>query len=114
MMEKEIQHFDIIVIGSGVAGLSNAIYVQELAIQLNISISILVIAKGNLDRTNTNWAQGGIAAVMHTMDSFEAHIQDTLGAGANTNDLAIVEKVVRNGPDLMQDLLRWGMDLLLS
>ncbi len=103
--------YHVVIIGSGVAGLSTAIYLAEAALLKNQSISILLVSKASRSETNTSWAQGGIAAVASSEDSFEAHIIDTIDAGAGKNDPYIVRKVVESAPDAMQDLIRWGIDL---
>lgn len=103
--------YDVVILGTGVGGLSTAIYLAENAVQQNTSISILVVAKGPVSATNTSWAQGGIAAVGAKEDCFDAHIQDTVDAGAKQNELSIVKKVVTAAPAAMQDLIRWGMVL---
>ena len=103
-----IKHYDIVIVGTGIAGLSTLLYLTETDDFKKGLISIAIIAKGSLDCTNTNWAQGGIAAVKAIGDSFDSHIQDTLVAGAFTNNEAIVSKVVRAAPELMKDLIRWG------
>ena len=109
-MEKHIEYDDVIIVGTGVAGLSAAIYIAEKAAVENKSISIKVVAKGSIDTTNTNWAQGGIASVKLPIDSYEAHIQDTMDAGGGVNDLYIVEKVVKAAPDTIEDLIQWGIN----
>jgi len=69
------QQFDVLVIGSGAAGLS-------LALQLDAGLSVCVIAKTTLEESSTLYAQGGISAVLEAGDSFESHIEDTLKAGS--------------------------------
>ena len=103
-----IKQYDIVIVGSGIGGLSTLLYLTETDDFKNGLISIAIIAKGALDCTNTSWAQGGIAAVEAIGDNFESHINDTLIAGANTNNKEIVNKVVRAAPELMKDLIRWG------
>jgi len=103
--------YDVVIVGTGVAGLATAIYLAETASLSNQTISILLVSKAAASDTNTSWAQGGIAAVASDEDSFEAHILDTLDAGAGKNDLHIVRKVIEAAPDAMQDLIRWGIDL---
>lgn len=103
--------YHVVIIGSGVAGLSTAIYLAEAALLKNQSISILLVSKASMSETNTSWAQGGIAAVGSNIDSFEHHIADTIDAGAGKNDPYIVRKVVESAPDAMQELIRWGIDL---
>lgn len=108
-MEKHIEYDDVIIVGTGVAGLSAAIYIAEKAALEHKNISIKVVAKGSIETTNTNWAQGGIASVKLPIDSYEAHIQDTMDAGGGVNDLFIVEKVVKAAPDAIEDLIHWGI-----
>ena len=106
-------HFDTVVIGSGVAGLSFLHYYAGAQFQRTNKKSVALFCKSSFANTNTNWAQGGIAAVapqpnIHH-DSTESHIQDTLIAGAYVNNKEIVKKVIEQGPQLMQDLISMGM-----
>lgn len=94
---------EILVIGTGLAGLAFALKVAD-----NYPV-VLLSKKSSLD-TNTRWAQGGIAAVQSTDDSFEKHIQDTLVAGAGLCKPDIVNTVVRTGPDRILDLQKWGVE----
>ncbi|MEY4458958.1 MAG: hypothetical protein RIT38_163 [Bacteroidota bacterium] len=109
-MGKDLKYYDAIIVGTGVAGLSSAIYIAEKARKEKKQFSILVLAKGQIETTNTNWAQGGIASVKLPHDSFEAHIQDTMDAGGGVNDLYIVEKVVKAAPGAIEDLIQWGIE----
>jgi L-aspartate oxidase len=102
--------YDIVIVGSGIGGLSTLLYLSETSIFKEGKLSICLLVKGALNETNTNWAQGGIAAVHTLGDNFEKHINDTLVAGAFTNDNEIVEKVIRAAPDLIEDLIKWGAD----
>lgn len=88
-------------LGSGVAGLRAAIGAAGAG-------EVIVCAKEELDTTNTSWAQGGIAAVMREDDSIEAHIADTMTAGAGMCDRDAVELVCRRGPDELNELISWG------
>ena len=63
-----------------------------------------------MDDTNTSYAQGGIAAVTYSPDSFEKHIADTIVAGDGHCDVAVVEKVIREAPQQIEELLGWGID----
>ena len=110
-MQSNSTSYDVVIIGTGVAGLATAIYLAEAAATNNQPISILLASKAGASDTNTSWAQGGIAAVASNDDSFEAHILDTIDAGAGQNDLNIVRKVIEAAPEAMQDLIRWGIDL---
>jgi L-aspartate oxidase len=110
-MQSNSTSYDVVIVGTGVAGLATAIYLAETVALSNQTISILLVSKAAASDTNTSWAQGGIAAVASDEDSFEAHIVDTLDAGAGKNDLYIVGKVIEAAPDAMQDLIRWGIDL---
>ena len=75
MSSAQTHSFDFIVLGSGVAGLTYALEVAHRG-------KVAIITKKNRADSNTNWAQGGIAAVTSREDSFEMHVQDTLEAGA--------------------------------
>jgi len=93
---------DVLVIGSGAAGLTAALNLAE-------RFRVTVLAKGGLDEGSTAWAQGGIAAVLEPGDTFEAHIEDTMVAGAGLNDRATVEMVVENAPAAIQRLVELGV-----
>ncbi|NND33753.1 MAG: L-aspartate oxidase [Saprospiraceae bacterium] len=100
-----MEETDILVIGAGVAGLSFAIKMAENRPDLKITI----ITKSRLGETNTKYAQGGVAAVWNLeVDSYEKHIADTLDAGDGLCDKSIVELVVREGPQRVEELIRWG------
>jgi L-aspartate oxidase len=93
---------DVLVIGSGAAGLTAALNLAE-------RFRVTVLAKGGLDEGSTAWAQGGIAAVLEPGDTFEAHIEDTMVAGAGLNDRATVEMVVENAPAAINRLVELGV-----
>ena len=97
---------DILILGSGVAGLSTAI---KLAKALP-NKKIIVATKNNKEESNTKYAQGGIAAVWDEKDSFESHIQDTLRAGDYLNDIEVVKMVVENAPIRLKELIEWGAE----
>ena len=99
-------HADILILGSGVAGLSTAI---KLAKQLPDK-RIIVATKDRKEESNTKYAQGGIAVVWDKLDSFESHIADTLRAGDNENDPEVVKMVVENAPERLRELISWGAD----
>ena len=92
---------DILIIGSGVAGLRAAIAASE-------SAEVLLVSKQQLSESNTFYAQGGIATVMKADDSFESHIADTLATGCGLSERAAVETVVREAPASIGELIRWG------
>ncbi len=94
------RYFDVVIIGSGAAGLS-------LALQLPRSMQVAVLSKGPLTEGSTYYAQGGISAVLDSADSFEAHTEDTLNAGAGLCDPDIVRFTVEHGPEA----IRWLIDL---
>lgn len=96
---------DVLVIGTGVAGLRAAIAAGESG----ADVIVLSKAEAPGEDSNTAWAQGGIAAVVDPADSIESHVRDTLVAGAGLCDEPAVERVVRGGPKAMADLLGWGM-----
>lgn len=93
---------DVIVIGSGLAGLVAALKISEFA-------KVTLLNKTKLNITNSALAQGGIAAVMAEGDDFEKHINDTLQAGAGLCDEKIVRHVVEQAPERIQDLINWGV-----
>ncbi|HJR83147.1 MAG TPA: L-aspartate oxidase [Sphingomicrobium sp.] len=93
---------DVLVVGSGAAGLTAALNLAEHR-------KVAVIAKGALGEGATGWAQGGIAAVLEEGDSFEAHINDTMIAGAGLNDREVVEHVVEGAPAAIRRLIELGV-----
>lgn len=96
--------YDYLVIGSGIAGMSFALKVAETG-------RVALVCKTTLDEANTALAQGGIASVTNfEVDDFEKHINDTMIAGDYLSDPAAVDKVVRNAPAQIEELLRWGVD----
>ena len=82
---------DYLVIGSGIAGLSFALHAAEHG-------RVIVVTKRTVEESNTNYAQGGIAAVLDPADSFAAHVADTLTVGEGLCHKDIVEMTVQNGP----------------
>ena len=96
---------DFLVIGSGIAGLTYALKVAQHCPDKKVTI----ITKAAADETNTKYAQGGIAVVNDLEhDSFEKHIEDTLIAGDGLCNPAIVEMVVKEGPERVNEIIEWG------
>ena len=99
-----VKKFEFLIIGSGIAGMSFALKVAHKG-------QVALICKSGLDEANTFFAQGGIASVTDLpVDNFEKHIEDTLIAGDFLNDRRAVEKVVREAPAQIKELIRWGVD----
>ena len=94
--------FDVLIVGSGLAGLSAALHLAP-------THRVAVITKRQMQDGSSAWAQGGIAAVLANDDSFEAHIQDTLVAGAGLCDLATTRFVVENAPAAIAWLRELGV-----
>lgn len=96
---------DVLVIGSGVAGLTFAIKIA----QARPDVEVTVITKERNDVSNTAQAQGGIAVVLDKLrDSFELHVKDTIKAGHGLNDPEVVEMVVSQAPERLLELIDWG------
>jgi len=95
--------FDVLVIGSGLAGLH---YALRMADHCRVGL----ITKMNASNSATQWAQGGIAAVVDPLDSFDDHVRDTLQAGAGLCNEQVVRFVVERGPQAIDLLLRYGVD----
>jgi len=94
--------YDFLVIGTGIAGLSYALKVAEAG-------SVCIVSKSEAKETATRYAQGGIAAVMYTPDTYEKHIQDTKTAGDDLNDMNIVRITITESTDRIKDLIEWGV-----
>ena len=95
---------DVLVIGSGVAGLRAALAAADHA-------DVIVLAKDALEQTNTAWAQGGIAVVLDGDDSVDAHVRDTLTAGADLCDEPTVRRVLADAAERIRELLSMGIHL---
>ena len=101
---KHVAHetVDVLVIGTGVAGLTAAIAAARGG------AATLMVNKTQLDESNTTWAKGGIAAVMTADDSFDSHVQDTLGASDGLCDAGVVRAIVEAGPKAIEFLQSCG------
>jgi L-aspartate oxidase len=99
---SKAHRYDVLIIGSGAAGLS-------LALKLPPELQIAVLSKADLAAGSTAWAQGGMAAVLHDRDSVAAHEEDTLVAGAGLCHRPAVQFTVENGPEAVQWLVEQGV-----
>ncbi|GFR66756.1 L-aspartate oxidase [Elysia marginata] len=91
---------------SGIAGLTTAIKSGENSPEKKI----LIITKDDKIESNTKYAQGGLAAVIHKFDSFEKHIEDTLKSGCYLNKKDIVKAVIKDAPKCLKEIMEWGTD----
>ena len=99
-----VQRFVFLVIGYRIAGMSFALKVASKG-------KVALVCKTNLEEANTYFAQGGIASVTNLIvDNFDKHIEDTMIAGDWLSDRDAVEKVVRNAPQQIKELISWGVD----
>ena len=95
-------NFDVLILGSGLAG-------QSLALRLAAQRRVALVTKKMLEDSASGWAQGGIAAVLDAADSNEAHIQDTLTAGAGLCDVEVTRFVVEHGRSAIEWLINQGV-----
>lgn len=102
MIKQKNIHYDVLIIGTGAAGLTMAL---KVAGQKKVAL----ISKGDLSNGSTRWAQGGIAAVLAATDTTESHVEDTLIAGAGLCDPATVQYVVENGKNAIESLIGYGV-----
>jgi L-aspartate oxidase len=102
-MAVQERSWDVLIIGSGIAGLRSALALAE-------HHRVAVVTKKHLSESNTNYAQGGIASVLSDEDRFEYHVADTLTAGGGLCHEDVVRKVVQAGPTLIEDLVRQGIE----
>lgn len=97
-MRKKV---DFLIIGSGIAGLSFALKVADHG-------KVCIITKAAAEESSTKYAQGGIAAVMYTPDSYEKHIKDTLVAGDQLSNPEIVRITITESTERIKELIEWG------
>lgn len=98
---------DFLILGSGIAGLSFALKAADHG-------SVAIVTKRDVTESATNYAQGGIASVFSQEDTFEAHIEDTLVAGAGVCHEDVVRLVVEEGPKTINSLIDWGVKFTTS
>jgi L-aspartate oxidase len=101
------KHYDVLIIGSGLAGLG-------LALRLADTASVAVVSKGPLHEGSSYYAQGGVAAVLGNNDSIQSHKQDTLDAGAGLCDPGSVDYVISHGPENIEWLIDQGVGFSLD
>src|SRR5882724_7541221 len=101
-LSAQTKEFDYLILGSGIAGLSCALKIARHG-------RVAIITKKDRAESNTNYAQGGIAAVTSKEDSFEMHVRDTLTAGAGLCKESVVRTVVQEGPARIAELIELGM-----
>ncbi|MGK5743213.1 L-aspartate oxidase [Micromonospora sp. URMC 103] len=99
-----VETTDVIVVGSGVAGLTAALHLREAGLH------VTVVTKVDMDEGSTRWAQGGIAAVLDPADTSAAHARDTEIAGVGLCDPAAVRVLVEEGPTRLRELMRIGAE----
>ncbi|MEO0054494.1 MAG: hypothetical protein RLZZ50_441 [Verrucomicrobiota bacterium] len=97
------RRYDVLVIGSGIAGLSFALKVARQG------RSVAILTKKNKADSNTNWAQGGIAVVTAQTDDFAKHVTDTLVAGDGLCDRKVVKQIITDGPERVRELIDLGL-----
>jgi L-aspartate oxidase len=98
-----MKKFDFLVIGSGIAGLVYALEVSKLG-------KTAIVTKSKLNDCNTDYAQGGIAAVLDRHDSFEDHINDTFAAGSEIGKKKVIRTIVEEGPECIDYLIKLGTE----
>lgn len=100
---KKVSHrfADVLIIGGGLAGL-------RAALEIDSSLTVIVITKDAIRQSNSSYAQGGIAGVISPEDKIEFHIRDTMDAGGNLCDLDTVRAVISQGPDRIRELIEMG------
>ncbi len=102
-MESAPSRTDFLVIGAGVAGL-------RAAVELAGAGTVLVLAKREVTESNTQWAQGGIAAALSDEDEISLHLQDTLQAGDGLCNPEAAKVLVEDAPERIDELIQWGTE----
>lgn len=100
-----MENFDVLIVGSGLAGLS-----AGLSLNQNLRVAIATEPPRITEESSTAWAQGGVASFQESPDSLDAHIHDTLEAGAQLNNIAAVRAILEMGPAAIDQLRTWGMN----
>ena len=103
LMQSAPSHTDFLVIGAGVAGL-------RAAVELAAAGTVLVLAKREVTESNTQWAQGGIAAALSDEDEISLHLQDTLLAGDGLCNPEAAKVLVEDAPERIDELIQWGTE----
>lgn len=104
-------HTDVLVIGTGIAGLTYALKLAES----KPSVQIILICKDQLNEGNTRYAQGGIAVVSDFQrDTFKKHCEDTFNAGDKCGDKSVIKFVIEEGNDRLKELIQWGTQFDLN
>ncbi|KTD18929.1 L-aspartate oxidase [Legionella jordanis] len=106
--QGQAREFDVLVLGTGLAGLN---YCLQL-LKLQPKVKIALISKAEVEECNSRYAQGGIAAAVSPEDSLESHIADTLQAGDGLCYQPAVEFIIRQAPQVIQDLMDYQIDFM--
>ena len=99
---ESYKNTDVLIVGSGIAGLS-------LALRLSNDVKVILITKGRADECSTSWAQGGIASVTSRQDSFEKHLNDTYKNGHNIVNKKVASQIIEEGPSCINWLEEIGV-----
>lgn len=102
---KRVPHLftDVLVLGAGIAG-------TRAALAIDPALRTIVVTKDTITQSNSAWAQGGIAGVLDPLDDFAHHVQDTIAAGKGMCEPDVVEFVVREAPERIRELVRYGAE----